>query len=285
MGFSPIDVTDRCRAWLTAAVGPCSVGVPYAPATTATVLPVQTEFARFVLKWFTWDRFVAEDPDRVPHEVEGLELARAAGVRAPAVVAADPDGSATGHPAMLMTEVPGASLPRPSDWSRRAAEVAARLHAVQAESSYRHFPFVPRPFTPRWASDLGLWDDAVGAVAELEEADEAVIHRDLHRWNMHWHGGELAGVVDWLSVCRGPIGEDVGRVWVNEVLEGQPREGEAFRTAYVARAGRYWDPRWELQSAIDMLPAYEGEDAVEAWGTPVRRARLEDCLRIGLSRI
>lgn len=282
MAFSPLAVNDRCRAWLEASIGPCAIGPPFPRATSATVVPVDTDGRRFVLKWFTWSEFVAEDSDRARREAFGLGLASSVGVPAPSVVNLDPDGEATGHPALLMTAVSGSSLPRPDDWPARAAAVAARLHASHAAVDRQHERFVPEPFVPRWASDLGVWDEAIGVVAELAPIEEAVIHRDLHRWNMHWVDGELTGVVDWLSVCHGPIGEDVAHVWINEVLEGDAAAGAAFRDAYVEVSVRGWDARWEVQSALDMLPAYVSDEAVEAWGSPLDRSRLEDCLRFAL---
>ena len=263
-------------------MGRCTVGDPLPGATTATVVPVVTDAHRYVLKWFTWDRFLAEDRGRVAHEVFGLELGRSAGLPTPEVVATDPDGSVTGHPAILMTAVSGSSLPRPRDWPEQAARAAVRLHQLEAPCPYRHSSFFPGPFAPQWATDPRLWSDAIAVCAELEPTTEAIIHRDFHRWNMHWHEDRLAGIVDWLSVCAGPIGEDVARVWVNEFLEGQPAEGRAFRDAYLETSQRSWDMRWELQSVLDMLPVYESDDAVHNWGDEVSRRRLEDCLRFAL---
>lgn len=285
MGFTPVELTPRCRAWIEGNVGPSRYEPAVATATTATVIRIHSGDRHYVLKWFTWDAFVAEDPDRVGHEIFGLGIARAAGLPAPRVVASDADGSATGHPAVLMTAVPGAPLPRPPDWPHRAALATARLHDLEAESRYRHEPYWPVPFVPTWAIDGGLWREAISVCAHLQPASESIIHRDLHRWNMLWQGDRLAGVVDWLSVCSGPVGEDVGRVWINEVLEGNPSEGEAFRNAYGAIAGMSWDTGWELQAALDMLPGYESDEAVNAWGTPPLRQRIEDCLRLALGRI
>ncbi len=282
MVFESQPVTDRCRSWLTAQVGDCSIGSPLSGATTATVVPVVAPHGEYVLKWFTWESFVAEEPERVAHEADGLKIASAAQVPAPRVVAIDPDGEQTGHPAILMTRVGGASLPRPHDWPKQAALAAARLHASAAPVSWSHVRYFPEPFVPDWVSDAGLWHDALTVVADLSDFDATVIHRDLHRWNMHWEDGSLAGIVDWLSVCSGPVGEDVGRVWINEVLEGQPDEGLRFREAYAEVADRSWDLRWELQSAIDMLPAYISEQAVHEWGDPERRVRLEQCVRSAL---
>lgn len=285
MGFSPLELTDRCAAWIEGVVGTCTFGQPLRGATTATVVPVSTPTADYVLKWFTWAAFVAEDSHRATHEALGLELARSLQVPAPDPVALDPHGDSTGHPAVLMTAVPGASLPRPDDWAVRAAVAAARLHTGEADVPYVHRPFVPDPVVPVWAGDRRLWQEALSVVGPLTDADEGIVHRDLHRWNMHWHDGALTGFVDWLSVCRGPIGEDVARVWINEVIEGDPSAGSDFRSAYRAVSNLTWDLRWEVQSVIDMLPAYRSEAAVHAWGTPVGRAKLEDCLRIALAQL
>ncbi len=285
MGFSPLGLTDRCRAWLVDAVGPCDVGTPLSGATTATVVPVHAGQRAYVLKWFTWSVFVEEDPARVAHEVHGLELARLARIPAPRVVATDDDGTATGHPALLMTAVAGASLPRPTAWPAEAARAAVRLHELDAASPHQHAPYSPNPLVPEWAHDASVWQEALAVVADLDPTAEAIIHRDLHRWNLHWHQGSLAGVVDWLSACRGPVGEDVGRVWVNEILEGDPDAGTAFRAAYVRIAPWTWDTRWELQSVLDMLPTYESESAVHQWGIPTTRSRLEGCLRVALQRL
>lgn len=284
MSFVPHPMTDRCRAWLEAQVGPCTVGAPIEGATTATVVPVRSASREYVLKWFTWDRFLDEEPDRVTRETHGLALADQAGVPAPGMVAADFDGAATGFPALLMTQIAGASLPRPRDWSVEAARAAIGLHSLDGLTPHHHSPYNPEPFMPSWAEDAALWSDALSVVSDLGLSGEAIIHRDLHRWNMHWHEGRLSGVVDWLSACRGPIGEDVGRVWINEVLEGDPQGGAAFRAAYAAE-GPAWDFRWEVQSVLDTLPAYESEEAVHGWGDPVSRVRLEASLALSLRQL
>lgn len=283
--FAPVDVTSRCRRWMTLHIGPCRVAAPLPNATTATVVPVTAEDRHYILKWFTWEPFIAESRSRVEHEAQGLDAAHRAGVPAPSLVAIDPTGTATGHPAILMSSIRGASFPRPRTWPDLAAAAAVQLHESGVAVHRDHVLYNPDPFAPDWAEDGSVWEAAIAAAADATPERHAVIHRDLHRWNMLWSEGRLSGIVDWLSVSNGPVGEDIGRVWVNEVLEGDPDEGSAFRAAYRRRAAREWDARWELQAVLDMLPAFDGEAAVHEWGTPLQRRRLEACLRNAVDRL
>ena len=91
------------------------------------------------------------------------------------------------------------------------------------------------------------------------------IHRDYHPTNVLWHsGGAINGVVDWINVCRGPVGVDVAHCRTNLAQMYGPETADRFLDAYlVAAEGFVYDPYWDIDSLLDM--SYPEPTFYEPW--------------------
>jgi aminoglycoside phosphotransferase (APT) family kinase protein len=266
---------------------------PLDGATTAAVEAVDAGGERLVLKRFVHRFLVEEDPDRARHEAAALRLLEDAEVPAPHLVAVDPDGSACGVPAVLMTRLPGRrAVPNPSHAA--TAEVLAAIHGVAPALPYtfrRYQDGVAGTGPPSWTQRPGLWERALEVAAAPGPGSAAgFIHRDANDGNVLWEGPTVTGVVDWLSACRGPLGIDLARVRVDMVLRGEQAGAAAVLDAYRAVGVADADhPHWDVVDGVDLIPYYAGPVAVEAWpGTPdaaQRRLRLEGFLAEALARL
>jgi len=252
----------------------------------------------------------------VQHEAAVLRAVHDAGLPAPEPVAADADGRETGgHPAILMTRLPGRPDITPADpegWLRQIAATAARIHDVQVAAGpfearidaaayltngwrQRTRSLVPAsggtPVIPASATRPALWEAAFAVLRqEAPEPATCFIHRDFQLFNLLWLRGRLTGVVDWARSCTGPADFDAGHCRLNLAVLYDADQAERLRLAYEAEAGRAIDPWWDLYA----LTAYSdewrqfipvqvaGRAPVDAAGMT---ARVEDLLEAALGRL
>lgn len=143
---------------------------------------------------------------------------------APTLVAADPDGTHAGRPAILVTRVPGSPHIVPADpypWAARLGQVLARVHAVDA-AGLRDLPSREPPPEVRdsWARMAG--------------APHVLTHYDFWSGNTLWTGDALTGVIDWSGAARAPRGFDVAWCRLDLVLLYDEDVADAFTAAYGA---------------------------------------------------
>ena len=260
---------------------------PVPEATTVEIHCIEVargiDVRRLVLRRYAVPEYLAEWVERPAHEATVLERLAATPVPAPTLVAVDPNGDGCDVPAVLMSAIPGAV-----DQDAAASAVGCpamavalvRIHGVDPGDGVarRYLPFHAGHDVsiPAWAADRGPWREAISL--PLPPGVAGFIHRDFHPGNILWDGDALRGVVDWGEACRGPAGVDVGHCRVNLALGHGPEAADRFATAY-ERAGGAYDPAWDVVAAIDLLPHYDGGEALAAWpGTEravERRRRLE----------
>ena len=252
----------------------------------------------------------------VRREAETLRAVHDTGLAAPEPIAADADGrEADGHPALLMTRLPGRIDVTPADpagWLGQIAAVAVRIHELQVAAgpfearidaapfttngwSQRTRSLIPvstgTPVIPAAATRPAVWEAAFAILRQqAPEPATCFIHRDFQPFNLLWRRGRLTGVVDWVRCCTGPADFDIGHCRLNlAVLFGADR-AERFRLAYEAEAGRVVDPWWDLYT----LTAYSDEwrqdiPSMVAGRAPVDTAgmasRVEDLLEATLGRL
>ena len=133
------------RSWLAPMVGEVSVVRSLVGGITGQMLQLRRADgeADIVVRRWPAERDHARDEDpsgdsrwqqgMVRREAVGLEALRGTGLPAPALIAADPDGSASGRPTTVTTFLPGRVELSPPDlrsWVRSLAEMLVRIHAV-----------------------------------------------------------------------------------------------------------------------------------------------------------
>lgn len=114
---------------------------------------------RYVLDW------LAEEPWTPGNEADVLKLLTDSRVRAPRLLTADPDGSNTGTPTIVMSSLPGRVDWHPreiSSWLRQLAEALPEIHAVPIAVGLRSFAVPSGGTTPaavvQASSRLGAGD-------------------------------------------------------------------------------------------------------------------------------
>ncbi len=246
-------------------------------ATTATVERVDLEDGRrLVAKRFDRLDILDERPDRARPEAAVLDLLEPTAVPVPRLIAVDGYGTQAGAPTVLMSWVEGTTR-LPNGWVSAMASNLADIHAVAPGPITWEYERYNEGFdliAPAWASDPGVWADAfVMASATPPVTTVGFLHRDYHGGNLLWRDGRLAAVLDWLSGCVGPVAADLAHLRVNLAMDHDMVAADAVLAAYrEVGSDDVWDPIWDVIDAIDFLPYYEGQPAVEEWTWDARPA-------------
>ena len=241
---------------------------PLVGGITGAIWRVRTPARDVILRWLgPAHPHVADAADWVQREALGCRLTEATPVPAPALLASDPDGAATGGWANLTTFLPGlVRLDRLGPAAVDAlAVLAVAVHAVEVdETAERPRPFnawVPRDVAvPTWSSRPGLWAEAIERCAAPAPTTSAhLIHRDFHPGNVLWEGDAVTGLIDWAEAAWGPSDLDVAHACANFAMLHDVEDALAFRAAYEAHGGRL-DPDpdawryWVCLDALGFLP-------------------------------
>jgi aminoglycoside phosphotransferase (APT) family kinase protein len=219
-----------------------------------------------------WDE---DDPDFTAAR-EALVLGRLSGtaVPAPELVAADVDASSCDVPALLITRLPGTAFDgRPP--LGPLVDVLAEIHAIDPDGipPFRRYYEPQRLAVPHWATDAGLWEEAI-AVAREEPPDLPVrfIHRDFHPGNTLWEGAKLTGVIDWTTGSSGPAAVDLGHLRWNLAVD----YGERVADAVLPHPEHH--PYYDVVTALDVvaeLDTFDDRTEVERLEQHVARALAE----------
>ncbi|MFG2818438.1 phosphotransferase family protein [Kitasatospora sp. NPDC048365] len=232
--------SDAALAWAAEAVG----GRP-GSASTVRRLAGGAHAATHLLRIGAADlvlrRFPAGDAAAVQ---EALVLRGLDGLDgwAPRLVAADPDGSRTGSPAVLISRLRGRADITPRDPHAAAALLGAalaRVHAVPLSRLPALRDAMAAPNTAqRPAPDAGPAGPPVAAGRHRLAAQPPVLtHFDFWTGNVLWTGPELTGVVDWSGACRAPRGFDVSWCRLDLAVLHGPDVAGSFLAAYQRAAG------------------------------------------------
>ena len=213
-----------------------------------------------MLRRFVRADWLAQEPDAPAREVAALRLAERCAVPTPRLVAADPDGTAAGVPAVLTTRLPGAVVWRPDAVEPFLRGLAALLPAIHATA---HAPGDLPPYAPyalesreppAGARDRGVWEAAFARFeSPAPDAPAVFLHRDFHPGNVLWAGDAITGLVDWASAAIGPAAADVGHCRWNLART----LGLAAADRFLALSGIAYDPYWDVVAALGGFDAAE----------------------------
>lgn len=232
-------------------------------------------------------RLITEEPWRT----HGAELATresvtqrsltATGIPAPMSIALDPAGDDTGHPAHLMSLVPGSPDELRCDDASLAAIAAllASIHRVVAAPVPRDFQSWAWPakwVVPEWASRPGLWQSAFDLLdTDPPDFTPTFLHRDFGPHNLLWTADTITGIVDWVETSTGPAWLDVAHCSSNLALRHGSEVGQRFAAAYTRVTGVEREPYWDVMDIVGFLPP-PGRPPM--FDDPAQLARLEEHL-------
>ncbi|GAA2138558.1 hypothetical protein GCM10009844_06650 [Nocardioides koreensis] len=199
----------------------------------------------------------------VGRERDVQTMLRGTGIPAPRSRGSDLTGEDAGHPAHLMSRLPGGLDLRRNDRDllEQLAGALARIHAFEPPVRPRDFQSWAIPakrVVPAWATRGTAWTAAFGALeAESPAFAGTFIHRDFHLGNVLWSEGEVTGVVDWVETSWGPAELDVAHCRTYLAMLHGPETASGFEEAYAARAADH-DPgnqrHWDLLDIVGHLP-------------------------------
>lgn len=207
---------------------------------------------RFVLDW------IAEEPWAPGNEQLVLGLLAPTPVPAPRVVAADPDGSVTGAPMILMTALPGELVWEPPELDPWLDELVKMIITIQqtplTDDLLDWEAYAPEQVPPAATRNRWAWERAVAAYADdRPPSDRVFLHRDFHPGNVLFQQGRISGVVDWASACAGPPEEDVAHCRVNLAIHHGQAVADDLLQRWLRATGRSeYHPYWDLLDVVSM---------------------------------
>ena len=243
---------------------------------------------RFVVRRYTGPHAIDERPEIVSDEATVLRVAHdVLGSVVPRPVAADPAGTASGSPTLVMTYVEGKPQINGLDPALLVAPLTQlhRAEVVTALPLFHHWYDPARAHAPGWTRHADTWARVVALAAGPEPASRrAFIHRDFHPGNLLWRNGQLSGVVDWAYGCRGPVGAELAHTRTNLALVDGVAAAERFLSEYVSANPSYaHDPWWDAAELLTWDDAFSGVMAFNAFGArlelEVVRARADEFAR------
>jgi aminoglycoside phosphotransferase (APT) family kinase protein len=162
-------------------------------------------------------------------------------IPAPRALAQSLGAQTNGHPALLMTRVPGQVELEPrdtGDWTRQMAAMLARIHNVDidVETAPVWQPSIRRD-APAWSRRPWLWRNALELLQGPAPQIRQFIHGDFQHFNVLWRRGRLTGVVDWTEAGRGDPDRDVGHSRLNLAVLYSAEMAERFLVEYESEAG------------------------------------------------
>jgi aminoglycoside phosphotransferase (APT) family kinase protein len=232
---------------------------------------------QFVLRQYTDQSRLADEPDIVEHEAAALVTAFDAGLPCPRLIAFDSEALRCDVPSLLMTRMLGAPNLMPVDlfaWLNELAGMLAsihRVHHVDLRRQYRLWIDVDQLEIPSWADNRSTWKALHGRVmAGPPPAATGFLHRDYHPGNILWHNGRISGIVDWVNCCIGPLEVDVSHCRKNLAILHGIESAETFDRRYRNLTGApIPDPYWDACAIADNGPDFDGYMAFRSFGVPI----------------
>ena len=257
---------ERVRAWVER-YAPSRV-VDLAPITGGGITNTKwivrlADGDRLVLRWADPETWGDVGREHVRREALACRVLAGSGLPMPRLLGLDPDGSATGGPAELLSWLPGRTRYDPLGPAaiEALAAVAVTVHRQPVALNDRPPAFGYRgpaePQVPDWSARPALWRAAIDRfLTGAPTTTYVLIHRDFHLGNVLWQDDTVAGLVDWAEVSWGPADLDVAHACSDFAMLHDVADADAYRAAYVRLGGRL-DPDhafWQLADIIGFLP-------------------------------
>ncbi|WP_209021894.1 aminoglycoside phosphotransferase family protein [Nocardioides sp. 503] len=285
----------RATGWAERVWGrPVTTATPLRGGWTSTMLRLTAaDGEQAVLRLLTRQPWRHHGSALLGRESEVHTLLARTSVPSPRSLGVDPTGELAGHPAHLMTHLPGA-LELRACTDELLASLAGTLHDIHAVDpgpdrprEYESWASPAKRVVPPWAARPGRWREAF---ARLDAGPPAYqgrfLHRDFHLGNVLWRDGCVSGVVDWVETSWGPAALDVAHAATYLALLHGGDAAERFTTAY---GQDDHEPYWALLDVVGYLP--DPTKVATPWrelgidvGDDLARRRLEDRLERVLSR-
>lgn len=279
----------RALDWVADLCGPIGKVRELTGGFTSTMLALTTADANeVVLRLMTEEPWRSHGAALTRRERDVQEMLASTPLPVPRSRALDEHGEATGHPAHLMTRVPGSlqSGRVEPEALRRLAETLGGLHRVRptiAVRDYQSWAWPAKHVVPGWAVDPGVWRAAFTLLGETPPSYEAcLIHRDFHLRNVLWEGARISGVVDWVETSIGPAWLDVAHCRTHLALDHGEVAAGRFVRAYVEATDVTAQPYFEVMDAVGCLPPPGRQGLVSS---DTGRRRLETRVRRALDDV
>ncbi|GLY66353.1 hypothetical protein Atai01_29720 [Amycolatopsis taiwanensis] len=235
-------VSPAALAWAARAVGPhatVELVRPLAGGTHAKtyLLLTASPSCDAVLRCFPAGDTAAGNEAAVLTTLDGLSG------WAPRLIAVDPSGEHAGHPATLITRMPGRPDITPADPGRAATKLAqtlARVHATPLDrlGSFRDgVQAAIRAATPA-RSTAPTAPALLPYEHRLAQQPSVLTHYDYWTGNVLWQGTTITSVIDWAGAALAPRGFDVSWCRLDLVLLHDHDAAETFLSAYEHAAGQ-----------------------------------------------
>ncbi|SDJ98020.1 Phosphotransferase enzyme family protein [Nocardioides sp. YR527] len=255
---------------------------------TSTLLQVaMRDHEPVVLRLMTNEPWRTHGEALTTRESEIQRMLETTEVPAPRSLALDAMGDRCGHPAHLMSLLPGVIEPQRYDDSSlvRLAGLVASIHEIAPTidvRSYQSWAWEAKFVVPEWGTDPGLWEDAFALLrGEVPAYDPCFIHRDFHPRNVLWDRDEITGIVDWVETSIGPAWLDVAHCATNLAIAHGTEVADRFADAYVTRTGRVRQSYFDVMDVVGFLPPPGKTTFIT---DPAELTRLENRLATVLAR-
>lgn len=247
------------------------------------------------------------DPlEEVNREFAALTAVWGAGVLAPRPILADPTGSITGEPLIVMSYLPGAPLPPcagagADQWTMQMADGLIAVHGTPLDQLPADFRSGETPgervdriiASPPKEPDA-LWDKVAAVLPHAAHGVGAnpltLIHGDYWFGNTIWLDGRLSGIIDWDGARIADPALDVSIARNDIVVFSGPRMADSFLERYETARGPLRSLAfWDLVACLPPIKWLAGwVEGYQELGVdlplPEARARLESWVENVLAR-
>ena len=275
-------------AWAEATLGPVTRVEELSGGWTSTILALSAESGPAVLRLMTNEPWRTHGEELTTRESDVQRMLAGTAIPAPRTLALDATGASCGHPAHLMTLVPGhVSLDRTDAASLGTiAELLAAIHDVTPTAEvreYQSWAWEAKFVVPDWASSPALWEAAFDVLrSPVPGFEPTFLHRDFQPRNLLWTDDAITGVVDWPETSIGPAWLDVAHCATNLAILHGSGVADAFADGYVAVTGRTAQPYFDVMDVVGFLPPPGKKSLIT---DPTQLANLEARLAAVLPRV